>query len=221
MPHDTTAMKATVSLLVQAQNALSGARAGLEMAGHYAVAHTVHGTMKELGSVLRHLHGVMSPPIPNSSENPSIRPLRTIDEAETVARWIWDEWAVHEPGNRWEDCISTVAATLDGEPFPRFFVAEADNQLIGCSSILACDLPSRPDLYPWLANVFVLPAWRGRGVGRALIDTATAHGLSLSDELFLFTTSPDLYRNLGWQDFCKAIYGGQDQTVMRLTSGIE
>src|SRR5688572_13759565 len=43
-----------------------------------------------------------------------------------------------------------------------------DNVPVGTASLVNSDLPSRPDLTPWLAGVLVLPAFRGQGYSAAL-----------------------------------------------------
>ena len=61
------------------------------------------------------------------------------------------------------------------------------------------DLYCRPDLYPWLIDVYVAEPCRGRGVGRALLETvpenARAAGLT---ELYLYTIHMGLYEKFGW-----------------------
>ena len=44
--------------------------------------------------------------------------------------------------------------------------------LMGSISLVKDDLPGVPDLNPWLASLFVFPEFRGRGLGRILVQKA-------------------------------------------------
>src|SRR5688500_913645 len=118
---------------------------------------------------------------------PVIAPLADAAEAAVVAGWIWHEWARHEPGVSRGDRDAVVHAALQGARMPYFAVARADGMPVGCASILATDLPTRPDLGPWLANVYVHPDGRGRGLGTALVEHATAYAAGFADVLYLYT----------------------------------
>lgn len=145
-----------------------------------------------------------------------IAPLRNERDASMVAGWIWDEWARHEPGVTRDACEAGVHASLGSAALPCFLAAYADDQPIGCASIIAADLPSRPDLGPWLANVFVTPSWRGRGVGTALIRTATSAGCALAGTLYLYTfDTAGHYARLGWELLGTDRYVGRPITLMR------
>jgi len=61
------------------------------------------------------------------------------------------------------------------------------------------DLFPRPDLYPWLANLYIDPACRGAGLGRFLIESVRRHATNAGlKELYLFTTHSGLYEKFGW-----------------------
>lgn len=146
---------------------------------------------------------------------PVIGPLADAREAAVVAAWIWEEWARHEPGATRQASDAVVFEALAGAPLPHFLVARVDGAPVGCASIVAADLPTRPDLGPWLANVYVLPAWRGRGVGAALVRRAMAHGLAVTDRLHLYTFGTTaLYERLGWRTCGTGEYAGRPISIM-------
>lgn len=147
---------------------------------------------------------------------PELAPLADAREAAVVAGWIWDEWARHEPDVDRAANDAVVHAALQGGPLPYFVVARVDGQPVGCASVLAADLPTRPDLGPWLANVYVLPAWRGRGLGAALVAQAMAHGTGIAERLYLYTFGATaMYERLGWRVYDAADYAGRPIVVMR------
>jgi GNAT superfamily N-acetyltransferase len=59
----------------------------------------------------------------------------------------------------------------------------------------------RAALTPWLAQLFVTPAYRKGGIGGALVEAAVAHVRELGyDQLYLYTSGelPRFYQRLGW-----------------------
>ncbi len=70
------------------------------------------------------------------------------------------------------------------------------NQPVGSAGLAA-----RPDLTPWLAGVFVLPAFRGHGYATALAQRVEALALAASvPVLWLYTsTAEPLSVRLGWR----------------------
>jgi len=80
----------------------------------------------------------------------------------------------------------------------RVWVAEAKDGLVGYA--LALDLDGQPHL----EQISVLPAWSGRGVGRALIDAVAAWAAGRGEWLTLATYrdvewNAPLYAHLGWR----------------------
>lgn len=65
---------------------------------------------------------------------------------------------------------------------------------MGSVSLVRDDLPDRPGLNPWLASLFVFPHFRGRGLGKVLVQEVLGF---LQDrnypEVFLFTENRVAY----------------------------
>ena len=135
----------------------------------------------------------------------------------TVARWRWDEWGLEaDPGGSAEAWAARLYQhTRDSIPTTFIGLDDGEN-VVGVVSLTQNDLLIRPDLTPWLASLFVLPAMRDQGLGAALVRHAEAHAASLLvDQLYLFTdTAEHLYRQLGWQVMEHVVYRGKDETVM-------
>jgi GNAT superfamily N-acetyltransferase len=66
-------------------------------------------------------------------------------------------------------------ASWDG----RVFVAEQDAMLVGFACVWGRVPPQEPDEspehYAYVSDLVVLPPWRGRGVGQALLERAESH----------------------------------------------
>ena len=146
---------------------------------------------------------------------PVIVPLEDEADASAVSDWIWMEWARHEPEVSRADSDASVHAARHGALVPRFFVAHVAGVPVGCASIVATDLPTRPDIGPWLANVYVQPPGRGRGLGTALTERAMAHGAQFADVLYLYTSgSHALYDRLGWRPYDSGHYAGRSIAIL-------
>lgn len=146
-------------------------------------------------------------------------PLREHPQAiEQLALWHFAQWGPANPVNNVERRIARLQGHLVPGRVPQTFVALDDELLLGSASLVAADLPSRDDLSPWLASVYVNPPQRGRGVGAALVnrvaDEARALGLPT---LYLFT--PDraaFYARLGWTIVEHDEWNATPVTVMQL-----
>ncbi len=117
-----------------------------------------------------------------------------------VANWLWHEswqrlgYSLAET----EAELATYRAVLGP---PQTFVLLVDNQPVGTASLTAHDLDERPDLTPWLSDVFVIPEARGRGYVRDLLsafdNACVASGIGTA---WLYTnTAERICAKAGWQ----------------------
>lgn len=136
------------------------------------------------------------------------------DLTPTVADWLWQEFWRQDGYGLAETHAAVAAAARTGPT--QTFVALLDGRPAGTASLAAEDLDERPALTPWLAGVFVLPAFRGRGCATRLVaavegacrDAAIPHA-------WLYTrTAEGLYARLGWR--AVEIVERQDKTPVTL-----
>ncbi|WP_308639390.1 GNAT family N-acetyltransferase [Paenibacillus silvisoli] len=132
------------------------------------------------------------------------QPQAFIDEAVS---FFWKQWGTEQNAAFYRDCI--VHAMQPDIDVPRFYVAlEREHDLmVGMCAVLRNDLISRQDLFPWLACLYVNPAYRGQGLGSSLMEHAAAelreHGHA---QLFLSTTLDGYYERYGWHYFSPGYY---------------
>lgn len=140
------------------------------------------------------------------------------DCIEQLAQWHFAQWGSMNPTSTIERRIERLQGHLQPGRVPQTFVAMDDQRLLGSASLVAADLPSREDLSPWLASVYVDPPFRNRGIGAALVNRVAQEAQQLGlPALYLFT--PDrarFYSNLGWQTVELADWNGLQVTVMEL-----
>lgn len=121
-------------------------------------------------------------------------------EFEKVVEWNYNWWG--EPNGKSEEEVRCILEnSLMTERLPQTFVAIDNGKPLGMYQLsMHDDLVSRPDVYPWLINVYVDEAARGRGVCAEMMKTVAenARAASLS-ELYLYTKHTGLYEKYGWE----------------------
>src|SRR5688500_1651111 len=89
----------------------------------------------------------------------------------TVAAWVYQQWLSQEPGSSLEQVAATFRTHLQRDAIPLTLLAlDAEQTAIGTASIYRQDMSTRPHLSPWLAAVYVLPAYRDQGIGTRLVE---------------------------------------------------
>ncbi len=135
----------------------------------------------------------------------------------TLAEWTHDAWGHLHPGRSLETAIALLREECGPAGVPSVFAALDGDTPVGTACLVADDMSDRRDLTPWLASVFVLPEWRGRGIASRLVQRveeeacAQGHG-----HFYLYTPDQQpLYRRLGWRDLEERDYRGEAVTIMR------
>ncbi len=133
-----------------------------------------------------------------------------------VSRWHFEEWAGSRPGATLAAWTAGLARRCERDRIPTTFVAMVDSQRVGSASLVLWDMDTRRDLSPWLGSVYVLAAFRRRGIASALVRHALARAREFRVErLYLWTDSAaPLYERLGWRPFCQERYEGRSVLVM-------
>ncbi|MBZ9559612.1 MULTISPECIES: GNAT family N-acetyltransferase [Modicisalibacter] len=135
---------------------------------------------------------------------------------DTVTRWTHDTWGHLNPALDFADRLAETRDECGEAGVPSVFVAMSGETPLGTASLIVDDMSSRPELTPWLASVFVLPEWRGRGIASALVRRVECEAREAGLERFYLYT-PDqqaLYRRLGWRDVESVDYRGETVTIM-------
>ena len=119
--------------------------------------------------------------------------------APVVAAWLVDALFGHPGGLTVEEMTALILSPPVGPE--ETFVLFDQGVPVGTASLAHKDLEARPDLTPWLAGVFVQPAFRGRGYATALVRRVEASAVAASvPVLWLYTwTAEPLYARLGWR----------------------
>jgi len=135
-----------------------------------------------------------------------------------IAHWHHEEWGYFNPGDSVEKRIANLQTHLGRKQIPTTFVSLSGGILLGSVSLIIHDMDTRIDLSPWLANVYVTPEHRSRGIGTALVQRVIEEAVELSVEtLYLFTPDREgFYASLGWSVVERTEYRGQQVVIMAL-----
>ena len=79
------------------------------------------------------------------------------------------QWGPLTGADSLDGYIATLTNAATSKAVPSVLIAVAEGELLGSATLVASDLPPRPELTPWLAQLFVKPTRRHAGVGAALV----------------------------------------------------
>ena len=139
--------------------------------------------------------------------------------APTLTRHMYAHWRslLDSMGKSRQDFAQSMRDRYHRDSLPLALVAYEKHQVLGTIALKPQDLDIRPELTPWLGGLFVLPQYRRRGIGSALISgiVAEAERLRLPC-LFLWTPSSErLYARHGWSLLERAPYHGHEISIMK------
>lgn len=120
---------------------------------------------------------------------------------ENICLWCHRWWGVRD-GLTLDQIRYNMKHSLGtGKQLPQTFIARINGKTAGMYQLsMSDDLQSRPDLYPWLINVYVDEEVRGKGVCRALMESVAGNAKSAGlEHLYLYTKHIGLYEKFGWQ----------------------
>ena len=119
---------------------------------------------------------------------------------EKVVDWNYNWWG-RPCGKSIEEVRCTMEHSVNTERLPQTFVALLDGVPCGMYQLsMSDDLKGRPDIYPWLINVYVDEKFRGRDICRKLMETVKEKSKNAGlTELYLYTHHVGLYEKFGWE----------------------
>jgi len=118
----------------------------------------------------------------------------------TLTDWLYNWWGILG-GYKREQIYWNLYRSMQDIYLPATFVMFDGDIPVGMYQFVREDLFVRPDLCPWLANLYITGEYRGRGLGRRLIESVkdnAARCLPGEECLYLFTTHEGLYERYGW-----------------------
>lgn len=115
-----------------------------------------------------------------------------------VANWIYEAFWFGQDGYEPEYFEARLGEAGSPDSIPLCLLALDDGAPAGTVNLIANDDPTRPHLTPWLAALYVEPAFRGRGHASALTRRLLAEAARLDcGTVYLSTHIPDFYKRFG------------------------
>ncbi|MBR0488104.1 GNAT family N-acetyltransferase [Candidatus Saccharibacteria bacterium] len=131
-----------------------------------------------------------------------IKQLINIDEStlNTVTNWMYNWWGIKD-GYSFDGVKCFMEHSLQKDRLPQTYGLFIDNKIIGMFQLTYEDLKVRPDIYPWLANVYIDEKYRARGYGGKMLESVKEIAKNKLDfsELYLYTKHSNLYEKFGWK----------------------
>lgn len=136
---------------------------------------------------------------------------------EKIVEWNYHWWGIRD-GESLEAVRCNLEHSLNAERLPQTFVALLDGEPAGMYQLSMCEnLNSRPDIYPWLINVYVDEKFRNQNVCRQLMNTVKGNAQKANlRELFLYTKHVGLYEKFGWKFIEEVKTFKKDSPIERL-----
>jgi predicted N-acetyltransferase YhbS len=139
------------------------------------------------------------------------------DLAATIANLQFALWGPLTGFDSRSDYEQFLLKTIHSAGLPTVLVARRGAAFVGSVNLLINEMTIRPELSPWLGQLFVVDAERGAGTGNALIDAATDHAAKLGfRRIYLYTsgTLPSYYASRSWRTIEEVDYLGKLRTIM-------
>ncbi|CAN5855858.1 GNAT family N-acetyltransferase [soil metagenome] len=137
----------------------------------------------------------------------------------TLAAWHQAEWGHLNANSTAEARAERLQQQIGRTGIPTTLIAVEDDTLLGSASLVENDLNTHPQLMPFLASVYVAPAYRRRGIASALVRRIVDEARQLKlPRIYLITPNQQrLYANLGWTVLEQVHYRGELVTLMTVT----
>lgn len=145
----------------------------------------------------------------------SIEPLQE-QWLATIAEWHQQEWSHLNPGETLVGRVERMRDYMSPSALPSMWVKVIDGAPVATAALVVNDLPQATERTPWLASVYTLPQWRGRGIASEMVRHVMAQAKHLGfANLWLYTPDAEaFYQQLGWQLVEPAHVHGEPVTIM-------
>jgi predicted N-acetyltransferase YhbS len=116
---------------------------------------------------------------------------------QAVARLIHEEFWTQVPGASVLSMARRLEQADSADRLPLCLVALHDGAVLGTVNLVQSDDDDHPEWRPWLAGMVVAQAWRGHGVGSALVGALLAEARRLGvARVYLGTDGPGFFTRL-------------------------
>lgn len=143
------------------------------------------------------------------------------EHAAGVAERIYALWGrlIHEDtGMSADEFIEVIRGRAVTDRVPLTLIALSGDALVGMVSLKRHEDTTAPGLSPWISGLLVDDAWRGKGLGAALLGEAEAMAATLGYPALYLSCEPqveDFYARSGWTLIRRTLSCGNDVALMK------
>ena len=136
---------------------------------------------------------------------------------DKILDWYYEWWGKGEGWSK-EKVEYFLLHSINNDRLPVTYYAHEGDDIKGVYQISMFDLDVRPDIYPWLINIYVDEKSRGEGICRKLVFHAEKTAREMGyDELFLYTHHKGLYEKFGYKFFDNTeTFRGDTETILKI-----
>lgn len=136
-----------------------------------------------------------------------------------LAQWTYDSWSQYDPELTLDRAMESLIQRFNREIVPLTLVAFDGDTPVGMVSLKEqIRVPGYADKTPWLGSLYVIPTYKGQGVGKQLMQAIHAKADELGFEnIYAFTSEADKvtwYEKLGWRQFNVDTFHGNPVFLM-------
>lgn len=147
----------------------------------------------------------------------AIEPLgRHLTLVSEISRWHWDEWGHDYPESSPDEWAHQLAGKANIDILPATWIALVGDQPVGVVTVELDGVEPQPELKPDVAGLFVLPDYRSRGIGSALMSACEEGARVLGVRtLYLNTEAAEpFYADRDWKTISYTTFLGHRTAIM-------
>lgn len=122
------------------------------------------------------------------------------ESVSLIAGWFYEEWSYLYPNRTRDDFEDLVRARARKDKLPLALVAIESGIVTGTISLKMQRVNGSNAYIPWVAGLYVVKEWRGKGIGAKLVEAMERKAREMGmRKLFLYTPKSErFYSRLGW-----------------------
>ena len=120
----------------------------------------------------------------------------SIQDIEEVFDLLYDEWGTYFKKTKEQKITTTKEAIIKNVKFPSFYLLKEEGKVVGIFSFESCDVEKGN--VALLRYVYIRKEYRGKGLGRELLNAIDKVAKENFDRVYLYTELTNFYEKIGY-----------------------